>query len=167
MPSVWAFLKHNLTITFDRGHVSLFFGTLISMLSRLTVLRWMMLEHLRLQAMAVLAPTQAATLSTSGPAGIQARIFPCEAQNLTLYFLVPNVSDQLLNLEHDPMAMVSTTGWQMRGYGRILPLHDAPTGLTLPGLPEASGCVLVEIRPFQLQINQRNGWGYSETIDLN
>ncbi len=126
-----------------------------------------MLEHLRLRAMEVLALVQAATLSTSGPAGIQARIFPCEAQNLTLYFLIPTVSDHLFNLEHDPAAMVSTTGWQLRGYGRILPLHEAPPGLTLPGLPEASGCMLVEIRPFQLQINQRNGWGYSETIDLD
>lgn len=126
-----------------------------------------MLEHLRLQAMALLASTQAATLSTSGPAGIQARIFPCEAQKLTLYFLVPTVSDQLLNLEHDPTAMVSTNGWQLRGYGRILPLHEAPQGLVLRESPQASGCVLVEIRPFQLQINRRNGWGFSETIDLD
>lgn len=126
-----------------------------------------MLEHLRLQAVKILAATQSATLSTSGPAGIQAQVFPCEAQHLTLYFLVPIVSDHLLNLEHDPAVVVSTVGWQLKGNGRILPLAEGPSRLTLPQKPEANGCVLVEIRPSRLQINRRNSWGFSDTIDLD
>lgn len=126
-----------------------------------------MLEHLRLQAVKILAATQAATLSTSGPAGLQAQIFPCEAQHLTLYFLVPVVSDHLLNLEHNPEVVVSSVGWQLKGSGCILPLAEAPARLALPRQREADGCVLVEIRPSRLQINRRNSWGFSDTIDLD
>lgn len=126
-----------------------------------------MLEHLRLQAVKILASTQSATLSTSGPAGLQAQAFPCESLHLTLYFLVPQGSDHLLNLEHDPAVVVSSVGWQLVGNGRILPLTNAPTRLKLPQQPEAVGCVLVEIRPSRLQINRRNSWGFSDTIDLD
>ena len=126
-----------------------------------------MLAHLRLQAAKILATAREATLSASGPTGIQAQVFPCEAQHLTLYFLVPVVSDLLQNLEHDPAVVVSTAGWQMKGNGRILPLADAPTQLKLTQKPEASGCVLVEIRPSHLQINRRNSWGFSDIIDLD
>lgn len=126
-----------------------------------------MLEHLRQRAIEILASSQTATLSTSGPAGIQARVFPYEAQGLTLYVLVPTVSDQLLNLERDSAVVMTTSGWQLRGNGRVLPLNEAPPNLILSQSPQASGCVLVEIRPFRLQINRHNGWGFSETIDLD
>lgn len=126
-----------------------------------------MLEHLRRRVAGVLAAAQTATLSTSGPAGIEARVYPCEAAGLYLYLLVPGTSDQLLNLEHDTTAVVTTPEWQLRGVGRSLPLAAAPSGLLLPISPQAAGCVLVEIRPFRLQINRRNGWGFSETIDLD
>ena len=125
-----------------------------------------MLEHLRLQAVKILASTQAATLSTSGPAGIQAQVFPCEAHYLTLFFLIPVVSDHLLNLEYDPAVVVSTVGWQLKGNGRILPVAEGPTRLKLSQQPEADGCVLVEIRPSRLQINRRNSWGFSDTLDF-
>lgn len=126
----------------------------------------MMLEHLRQRAIEILASSQTATLSTSGPAGIQARVFPCEAVGLSLYFLVPVVSDQLLNLEQKPSVVVSTVGWQLNGNGRIVPAEKAPAALGLLRSPQAAGCALVEIRPIRLQINRRNGWGFSETIDL-
>ncbi len=126
-----------------------------------------MLEHLRLQAVKILASTQAATLSTTGPAGLQAQVFPCESLHLTLYFLVPVVSDHLLNLEHDLAVVVSSVGWQLVGNGRIISLADAPARLKLPQRPEAAGCVLVAIRPSRLQINRRNSWGFSDTIDLD
>lgn len=126
-----------------------------------------MLEHLRRRVGDVLATAQAATLSTSGPAGVTARVYPCEASGLYLYLLVPGTSDQLLNLEHDTAAVVTTPEWQLRGAGRSLPLAAAPPGLLLPGSPQAAGCVLVEVRPSRLQINRRNGWGFSETIDLD
>jgi len=125
-----------------------------------------MLEHLRQRVVETLASIQTATLSTSGPAGIQARAFPCEARGLHLYLLIPGVSDQLLNLEYDPTAVVSTPAWQLHGSVLILNLRDAPAGLVLVHDPDAVGCVLVQIRPFRLQINRRNGWGFSETIDI-
>lgn len=126
-----------------------------------------MLEHLRRRVAGILASVQTATLSTSGPAGIEVRVYPCEAAGLYFYLLVPGTSDQLLNLEHDTTAVVTTPEWQLRGAGRSLPLDAAPPGLLLPGSPRAVGCVLVEIRPSQLQINRLNGWGFSETIDLD
>lgn len=126
----------------------------------------MMLAHLRQRASEILASSHTATLATSGPAGIQARVFPCEAHGLSLYVLVPTVSDQLLNLERDPDVVISTPDWQLRGNGRILALNEAPPNLILSQTPQAVGCVLVEIRPFRLHINRRSGWGFSETIDF-
>jgi hypothetical protein len=125
-----------------------------------------MLAHLRQRTMDTLASVQTATLATSGPAGIQARVFPCEAQALQLYLLIPGISDHLLNLEYDQTAVISTPEWQLQGRAAIFNLQDAPAGLALTHLPEAAGCVLVCIRPLHLQINRLNGWGFSETIDL-
>lgn len=125
-----------------------------------------MLEHLRLRVTEILAQTRAATLATSGPAGLQARQFPCEAQNLLLYLLLPGTSDQLLNLEFEPDALISTAEWQLQGAGRILAVQNGPADLALAHLPEANGCVLVEIQPQRFQLYRQNGWGFSETIDL-
>jgi hypothetical protein len=126
-----------------------------------------MLDHLKQRVARILASTEKATLSTSGPAGIQARIFPCEAVEVCLYLLVPGTSDHLLNLEQNPFAVVSTPGWQLRGTARALPQQGVPADLQLPRSPAGTGCVLVEIRASQLQIYRRNGWGFSETIDID
>lgn len=125
-----------------------------------------MLNHLKQHVSKILASAKTATLSTFGPAGIQARVFPCEAQGIHLYLLLPSVSDQLFNLEQNPNAVVSTSRWQLRGSGRVLALHDSPDSLALPQSLLAEGCVLLEIRPSQLQVYRRNGWGFSETIDI-
>ena len=125
-----------------------------------------MLDHLKRRVARILAATKMATLSTSGPAGIQARQFPCEADGLTLYLLLPGTSDHLLNLEKDPFSVVSTAGWQLRGRAHVLPLVAGPDSLLLPHLPAAIGCVLVKIQPTQLQIYCQDGWGFRETIDI-
>lgn len=126
-----------------------------------------MLDHLKQRVARILASTDKATLSTSGPAGIQARIFPCEARELYLYLLVPGTSDHLLNLEQSPSAVVSTPGWQLRGNGKALPPQVGPTNLQLPHAPQATGCILVEFQPTQLQIYRKDGWGFIETIDID
>lgn len=126
-----------------------------------------MLDHLRQRVIEVLAPVQSATLSTCGPASIQARIFPCQALGLRLYLLVPTTSDQLFNLEHEATTVVTTPEWQLRGVGRRLPLALAPAGLSLAHSPYAVGCDLVEIEPHRLQVNRPCGWGYLETIDID
>lgn len=125
-----------------------------------------MLDHLKQRVARILASTDRATLSTSGPAGIQARIFPCEAREMCLYLLVPGTSDHLLNLEQNPSAVVSTPDWQVRGSGKTLPQQGGPIGLRLPHTPQATGCVLVAFQPTQLQIYRKDGWGFSETIDI-
>jgi hypothetical protein len=126
-----------------------------------------MLDHLRQRVIEVLAPVQNATLSTCGPAGIQAHIFPCQALGLHLYLLVPSTSDQLFNLEHEAAAVVTTPEWLVRGTGWRRPLALAPAGLSLADAPYAAGCDLVEIEPHRLQINRPCGWGYLETIDMD
>ena len=125
-----------------------------------------MLDHLKRRVVRILALTKTATLSTSGPAGIQARQFPCEAIGLAFYLLLPGTSDHLLNLEIDPFCVVSTPGWQLRGRAEILPIMAGPDSLMLTHQPAAVGCVLVKIQPLQLQIYRQNGWGFLETIDI-
>ncbi|MCL4265192.1 MAG: hypothetical protein KJ069_18395 [Anaerolineae bacterium] len=126
-----------------------------------------MLAHLKQRVEEVLAPVRLANLATSGPAGIQARVYPCEALGVCLYLLVPGTSDQLFNLEHESTAVASTAHWQLRGHGYVRPLNQAPPALKLPAMAEAVGCVLVELRPTRLQINHIQGWGYGETIDID
>lgn len=125
-----------------------------------------MLSHLKQHVISILATAKSATLSTYGPAGIQARLFPCESQGIHLYLLLPSVSDQLLNLELNPAAVASTPDWQLQGQGRATALSEAPAGLRLSNLPLAASCVLVEIRPERLHVYRQNGWGFSETIDI-
>lgn len=125
-----------------------------------------MLNHLRQRAVDLLAAAAEANLSTYGPAGIQARIFPCEAIDTEIYLLVPGTSDQLFNLENNAEAAVTTAVWQLRGVGRVLALAAAPPALRLLQRADAAGCVIVAIQPGQLQINHQDGWGYAETIDF-
>jgi len=126
-----------------------------------------MLAHLRQRIITVLASSHTATLATTGPAGLQARMIPCESREVFLYLLLPGTSDQLLNLEHDPKVIVTTAEWQLQGNGRILQADAAPPHLGLVHSPGAQGCVIVEVHPLRLHINRRNGWGFSETIDCN
>jgi len=126
-----------------------------------------MLDHLKRRVAGILATTKTVTLSTAGPAGIQVHRFRCEADRVHLYLLVPGTSDHLFNLEDDPVVVASTSGWQLRGAAQVRQLSECPDDLLLSRLPEAVGCVLVQIRPLQLQIYQQTGWGFSETIDFD
>lgn len=125
-----------------------------------------MINHLRQRVASILSTADTVVLATDGPAGVQARGFPCQSLGIKLYLLLPGTSDQLLNLEYDDQVLVSTPGWQLRGIGRVLPLSDAPVDLTLSLLPAADGCVLLQIHPGQLQVYRMDGWGFSETLDM-
>jgi hypothetical protein len=125
-----------------------------------------MLDHLRRRVIDLLAPVHVATLSTSGPAGIQAQVLPCESDGIDLYVLVPVTSEHLYNLELGGRAVVTTPGWQLRGDGCILAVQDAPTTLALSHDARSAGCALVKVMPRQLHIGQPNGWGFNETIDI-
>jgi hypothetical protein len=126
-----------------------------------------MLKLLRNRVTKALAAEQAATLSTNGPGGIQAGFFPCQAEDLTLYLLIPVSSDVLYNLESEPAVVVTTAGWQLEGLGHVLPLTQAPPAIELARSPRAPGCMLVAVTCQRMHFNWSEGWGYRETIDCN
>jgi len=80
-----------------------------------------MLDYARQRASEALRIPRSAVLATSGPAGIQAGEFPCEAIDLDLYLLVPKTSDHLFNLEHDSTVTLLTAGWGLKGKAQIIP----------------------------------------------
>lgn len=126
-----------------------------------------MLEPLRQQVSAALASTSAATIATSGPGGLHADSYPCEALNLRLYLLLPRTSDHLVNLENDSSVVVLTERWRLHGEGHVLPADNYPEPLALQKSPDAKWRVVVEVRPTRLELEPEGGWGYRETIDLN
>lgn len=103
---------------------------------------------------------------TSGPAGLQASEFPCEAIALDLYLLVPRTSDHLFNLEHDPSATLLTARWELKGEAQMISPTTLDLELDLLREPGAEWCGLVRVYPYQLQIRREKGWGYLETIEL-
>lgn len=126
-----------------------------------------MLEPLKRRVITALKAESAATLSTNGPGGIQAGFFPCEADELTLYLLVPASSDVLFNLETETAVVITTPHWQLEGEAEVIPLSQAPPGLCLAGLPQAAGCVLASVSSHRMHFSWAEGWGYRETIDCN
>ncbi len=125
-----------------------------------------MLDYARERTMAALKVPRTAVLATSGPAGILASEFRCEARDLDLYLLVPQTSDHLFNLEHDSTVTLVTTGWELKGQARIISTRAADLGLDLLHEPGAEWCTLVRVDPHQIQIRREGGWGNLETIDL-
>jgi len=125
-----------------------------------------MLTHLRQHIAATLAPARSATLATSGPAGLQANLFPCVASDIRLYLLLPCTSDHLLNLDHDPAVVVTAAGWQVRGRAQLLSAAEQCAVVALMDAPDAPWSVVVEVQPVRVAIAQREGWGAAETIDL-
>ncbi len=104
--------------------------------------------------------------ATSGPAGVQASEFPCEAIDLSLYLLVPQTSDHLFNLEHESTVILLTAGWELKGKAHIVSPHAPDLELDLLREPGAEWCALVQVVPCQMQIRREAGWGHLETLDL-
>ena len=126
-----------------------------------------MLDTLKLRVLAALKNESAATLSTNGPGGIQAGFFPCEADDLTLYLLVPASSDVFYNLQTETAVVITTPRWQLEGEAEGCYLPQMLPNLTLSRLPQAAGCVLVAVSCRRMHFNWTEGWGYRETIDCN
>jgi len=126
-----------------------------------------MLETLRQRVMQTLKAETTVTLSSGGPGGIQAGFFPCEADDLALYLLVPASSDVLFNLESETAVVITTPHWQMEGEAKIYTLLQAPPTLHLVRSPQVAGCVLVAVQCHRIHFNWTEGWGYRETIDCN
>jgi hypothetical protein len=125
-----------------------------------------MLDYARQRAVEVLKVPRRVVLATSGPAGLQAGTFACQAIGLDLYLLVPRTSDQLFNLEHDPNVTVLAPEWELKGKAQRTPAEAPQIELDFIQEPAAPWCVLVKIKPHRLQIHRANGWGNLETLDL-
>jgi hypothetical protein len=125
-----------------------------------------MLDYARQRAIEALRSPGKAVLATSGPAGVQAGEFPCEALGLELYLLVPRTSDHLFNLERETIVTLLTPGWELKGEAQIISPNLSKPELDLLREPGAEWCELVRINPLQIQIRREQGWGYLETIDL-
>lgn len=115
---------------------------------------------------AALARERRATLATCGPAGLQAQVLTCAASGLRVYLLLPRTSDQLLNLESAPEAVVATAAWTVRGQARVCAIGECPHGLGLWDAPEAPWSVAVEVASRRVTIAHPEGWGASETVDV-
>ena len=123
-----------------------------------------MLDHLKQRIVDTLAATRSATLATTGPANLQANVFPCEAAGDILFALVPRTSDHLLNIENNPAVVVTTEGWQLRGAAEVI--AACPPELALGKREDAPWCSVVRIAPERLHIVPADGVPYYETIDI-
>lgn len=126
-----------------------------------------MLDFARQRAIEALRNHRKVVLATSGPAGLRAGEFPCEAIDLDLYLLVPRTSDHLFNLEHNSTVALLTAGWELKGEAYILSPDASILELDLLQEPAAEWSALVRVDPCQMQIRKEDGWGNLETIDLS
>ena len=125
-----------------------------------------MMDYAHERAIDALRKPRTAVLATSGPAGVQAGEFPCEAAGLDLYLLVPQTSNHLFNLEHDSAVTLLTAEWELKGQAQLRPPGAPGLALNLLQEPAAEWCVLVRVEPFQVQIRRKGGWGSLETFDF-
>jgi len=125
-----------------------------------------MLDYARQRAIEALRLPRRAVLATSGPAGVQAGEFPCEAVELNLYLLVPKTSDHLFNLEHDSSVTLLTARWELKGEARVVSPNTPGIEPELLREPGAEWCELVRVDPCRIQVRREGGWGNLETLDL-
>jgi len=125
-----------------------------------------MLDYARQRAVEVLRASRTAVLATSGPAGVQASKVSCEGLDLTVYILVPRVSDHLFNLENDPRVTLLTSAWELKGKAQVILADVSDLELNLVKEPGAEWCALVRVEPYQVHVRMETGWGNLETIDL-
>ncbi|MCB9078731.1 MAG: pyridoxamine 5'-phosphate oxidase family protein [Anaerolineaceae bacterium] len=123
-----------------------------------------MLDKLRDRATRILAETGRCTLSTTGPAGLQASMVLCTGQGTTLYVLIPDTSDHLFNLENEPNVAVTAETWRLHGTAAIV--HDSPE---LFAADQRQWHTIVRVTPVRLHIlpAQCGSAHQAETIDFD
>lgn len=129
-----------------------------------------MLDKLRADALNLIAGTPQCTLSTTGPAGVQASIVVCIVYDQCVYLLVPSTADHLFNLEQDGEMVLTTQLWHLRGIALALGGPDGLRGTaprTLSLHAQAQGYVLVEVFPLRMHIEATRQRPYPETIDFD
>jgi hypothetical protein len=128
-----------------------------------------MLKKLRAEALALIAARPHCTLSTIGPAGVQASLVECLVREDCVYVLVPATVDHLFNIEHELEVVLTSSLWQLRG--AALGLSDA-SGLqrTAPSdisaHAKAAGYMLLEVFPLRMHLEPAGRRRYRETIDF-
>jgi hypothetical protein len=129
-----------------------------------------MLDKLRAEALALIATTSHCTLSTMGPAGMQASIVACIVRDDCVYALVPSTADHLFNLEYDTEVLLTTILWQLRGAALVIGGADGLHG-TAPHdarmRAKMEGQTLVEVFPLCIHIEAAGPRRYRETIDFD
>jgi hypothetical protein len=128
-----------------------------------------MLNKLRAEALALIATTPDCTLSTIGPAGVQASVVACVVREDCVYVLVPSTVDHLFNLEHELEVVLTSTLWQLRGAALALGESDGRHGTApydISAHASAAGYTLVEVFPFRMHFEPAGRRRYRETIDF-
>jgi len=125
-----------------------------------------MLEHLRQRVAGVLADARTVTLSTTGPAGLQASRLSCESSDIELFVLVPRASDHLFNLETEPNVAVVNEFWSLTGKAHVLSRAEVPDGLALTRSPSENWSEVVQIHPVRVHLLQHDSRSPAETIDV-
>jgi hypothetical protein len=129
----------------------------------------LMLKKLRAEALALIAATPNCTLSTIGPAGVQASIVDCLVREDCVYLLVPSTVDHLFNLEYELEVVLTSPLWQLRGAALALGELDGRHGTApydMSARACATGCTLVEVFPFRMQLEAAGRRRHRETIDF-
>jgi hypothetical protein len=129
-----------------------------------------MLSQLRAEALALIATTSHCTLSTTGPAGVQASVVTCIVRDDCVYALVPSTADHLFNLEYDTQVVLTTELWQLRGVALAIGQAHGRHG-TAPhevrARAAAEGHTIIEVFPLRMHIEAAGARRYRETIDFD
>jgi len=128
------------------------------------------LNKLRAEALALIAATPHCTLSTIGPAGVQASVVACAVHEDCVYVLVPSTVDHLFNLEYELEVVLTTPLWQLRGAALNLSEAGEPHGTApsdISAQARAAGYTLVEVFPLRMHLEPTDRRRYRETIDFS
>jgi hypothetical protein len=128
-----------------------------------------MLDKLRATGLSLIATAGQATLSTAGPAGVQASVVSCHVYDGCIYLLIPSTSDHLFNLEQVTEVVLTTAEWVLRG--AVLGLTNGNGGPRTPppGLGRRAcelSQVVVEVFPLRMHLLAGVQRPYPETIDF-
>jgi hypothetical protein len=129
-----------------------------------------MLKKLRAEALQLIGATPYCTLSTSGPAGVQASVVACLVREDCVYVLVPSTIDHLFNLEHEQELLLTSMLWQLRGAALALSTADGLQGTApdhISAQARAEGYTLVEVFPIRMHLEPDGRRRYRETIDFS
>jgi hypothetical protein len=129
-----------------------------------------MLNKLRAEALAQIAAAPHCTLSTLGPAGVQASVVECLVREDCIYVLVPSTADHLFNLEHELEIVLTNPLWQLRGAALDLSASGGPQGAApfeISAQARNAGYTLIEVFPLRMHLEPAGRRRYRETIDFS